>query len=189
VQGDVNGLLNSLFSSRIADPAARQAFVSQLISERGLPATLSEPLDLFTEQATLEQTIEGTVNLVGVRNTVLITAYHRRTEPVPGTVSAEIDILSRAQIDNTQVGTTVVWSHRITPLYTLTTSADWFRVVANDDSGFHSKQGTLTTMLSAALSRLTRVFGGIRYQRFTTGSQPATVEETAVFVGIDHSFR
>jgi len=187
-QGDVNTLLDSLFSSRITDPAARQAFVDQLISERGLPATLSQPLDLFTEQATLQQTIEGTVNLVGVRNTVLITAYHRRTEPVPGTVSAEIDLLARAQIDNTQDGATVAWSHRITPLYTLTTTADWFRVVANDASGFNSKQGTVTSMLSAALSRLTRVFGGIRYQRFTTGSQQATVEETAVFVGIDHSF-
>ena len=188
-QGDVNTLLNSLFASRLTDPVARQAFVDQLISERGLPTTLSQPLDLFTEQATLEQSIEGSVNLIGARNTVLITAYQRRTEPVPGTASAEIDILSRAQIDNTQTGANVVWSHQITPLYTLTMNAEWFKVVANDSSGFNSKQATLTTTLSAALSRLTRVFGGIRYQRFTTGSQSAYIDETAVFVGIDHSFR
>ena len=188
-QADVNTLLNSLFSSRFPDPLARQTFVDQFISERGLPATLSQPLSIFTEQATLQQSIEASVNLIGVRNAVLITAYHRRTEPVPGTLSSEIDFLARAQIDNTQDGANVVWSYRITPFYTLSTSADWFRTVANDASGFHSRQGTLQTTLSAELSRLTRVFGGLRYQRFSTAGVSSSIEETAVFVGIDHAFR
>jgi uncharacterized protein (PEP-CTERM system associated) len=186
-QADVDALLNTLFASRLTDPAARQAFVDQLIRDRGLPSALASPLDLFTQQATLQESVDATLNLVGARNTVLLTAYRRRTEPVPGTTFVLLDLLA-SQIDNTQVGGNVVWSYRITPFYTLSTSADWFRAVANDESNLRSRQTTLQTSLSAAISRLTRVFGGIRYQRFTS-NQPSTIEETALFVGIDHAFR
>jgi uncharacterized protein (PEP-CTERM system associated) len=187
-QGNVDALLNALYGSRITDPVARQALVDQLIRERGLPATLSSPLDLFTQQATLQESVDTSINLLGARNTVLITAYRRRIEPIPGTALALLDILPSSQIDNTQLGGNVVWSYRITPLYTLATSADWYRAVANDASGVRSRQWSMQSTLSAPLSRLTRVFGGIRYQHFTSSGE-ATIEETAVFVGLDHAFR
>ena len=187
-QGNVDMLLNTLFASRITDPVARQTFVDQLIRERGLPATLASPLDLFTQQATLQETVDTSINLLGARNSVLMTAYRRRIQPVPGTTLALLDVLPASQIDNTQVGTNVVWSYRITPLYTLSTSADWYRAVANDQSGLRSQQWSMQSTLSAPLSKLTRLFGGVRYQRFTSNRE-ATIEETAVFVGLDHAFR
>ena len=187
-QANVAALLDALFASRITDPAARQTFVDQLIQERGLPSTLSTPLNLFTQQATLQQSIDAGVTLLGARNTILVTVYRRRTQPIPGTDVALLDLLSASQIDNTQTGTNAAWTYRLTPFYTLSTSADWNRTVANDQSDLHSRQLTLQTSLSAAVSKLTRLFGGIRYQRFTSNPQ-ATIEETALFVGLDHAFR
>lgn len=186
-QGNTAVLLDSLFASRITDPLARQAFVEQLIRERGLPSTLTGPLDLFSQQITLQENIEGSVNLLGVRNAVLVSAYRRRTEPVPGSALALIDVIPLTQIDNTQVGANVVWTYRLTPLYTLTSNADWSRTSVNDEGGENSKQGTLQVILSAPLSRLTTVYTGARYQRFTSNLQ-GRIEESAVFVGISHSF-
>lgn len=187
-QGNVDAILNALFASRITDPVARQTFVDQLIRERGLPATLSSPLDLFTQQATIQETLDTSINLLGARNTVVITAYRRRVEPIPGTTLALVNLLSASQIDNTQVGANVVWSYRITPLYTLTTNANWYRTVANDQSDLRSRQWIMQSTLAAPLSKLTRVFGGVRYQRFTS-SHEARIEETSLFVGLDHAFR
>jgi len=187
-QGNVAALLDSLFSSRLTDPAARQAFVQQLIRERGLPATLTGPLDIFNQQVTLQESFEGTVNLIGVRNAVLLTAYRRRTEPIPGSTQVLIDLLSTLQTNNTQYGSTVVWTYRLTPLYTLATSADWFRTDANDESGLQSKQATLQVALTAPLTKVTSVYAGARYQRFTSNLQ-SPIEESAVFVGINHIFR
>ena len=187
-QGNVAALLDSLFSSRLTDPAARQAFVQQLIRERGLPATLTGPLDIFNQQVTLQESFEGTVNLIGVRNAVLLTAYRRRTEPIPGSTQVLVDLLSTLQTNNTQYGSTVVWTYRLTPLYTLATSADWFRTDANDESGLQSKQATLQVALTAPLTKVTSVYAGARYQRFTSNLQ-SPIEESAVFVGINHIFR
>jgi len=187
VEGSVDALLNAIFASRLTDPIGRQAFVDQLIRDRGLPSTLTSPIDLFAEQAVLQESLVATVNLLGARNAVLLTAYRRRTEPLPGTSFAFLD-LGTSQIDNTQTGSNVVWTYRLTPLYTLSSSADWYRAVANDQSGVRSHQFTLQTAISAALSRLTRAFAGVRYQRFTS-NQPSTIEETALFVGLDHAFR
>jgi uncharacterized protein (PEP-CTERM system associated) len=187
VDASVDALLNSIFASRLTDPIARQAFVDVLIRDRGLPARLASPIDLFTEQAVLQESLDATVNLLGARNAVLVTAYRRRTEPVAGTTFAFLD-LGTSQIDNTQIGTNVVWTYRLTAFYTLSTSADWFRAAANDRSGTRSHQLTLQTALSATLSRLTRAFAGVRYQRFTSNLE-SPVQETALFVGLDHAFR
>jgi uncharacterized protein (PEP-CTERM system associated) len=186
-ESNVEALLNSIFASRLTDPIARQSFVDQLIHDRGLPSTLASPIDLFTEQPVLQESLDATVSLLGARNSVLMTAYRRRTERIPGTAFALLD-LNTSQTDNTQIGTNVVWSHRLTAVYSLSTSADWFRTDANDQSGTRSRQLTLQTALSAALSSLTRAFAGVRHQRFTSNSH-ATIEETAIFMGLDHAFR
>jgi uncharacterized protein (PEP-CTERM system associated) len=186
-ESNVEALLNSIFASRLTDPIARQSFVDQLIHDRGLPSTLASPIDLFTEQPVLQESLDATVSLLGARNSVLMTAYRRRTERIPGTAFALLD-LNTSQTDNTQIGTNVVWSLRLTAVYSLSTSADWFRTDANDQSGTRSRQLTLQTALSAALSSLTRAFAGVRHQRFTSNSH-ATIEETAIFMGLDHAFR
>ena len=187
-QTDVSAALNTLFASRIADPAARQTFVDQLIRDRGLPTTLTGPVNLFTQQITLQESVQGTVTLLGVRNTVVVVAYRTRSEPVASADLPSGDLIATSNVDNTQTGTSVVWSYRLTPLYTLATTGTWSRTVANDESGEQSKQGTLQVVLSAPLSTLTSAFAGLRYQRFTSNRQ-SDIEESAVFVGITHTFR
>lgn len=184
---DVGALLNQLFSSRFADPAARQVFVDQLIRDRGLPAVLSSPLSLYTQQITLQESVQATVGLLGARNSIFLTVYRTRSEPIAGGTATPIDLFG-PQVENTQTGTNVVWTYKLTTLYTLITSGDWFRTVANDSSGGRSNQGTLRIAISAPLSPLTSIVAGARYQRLTSNVQFG-YNETAAFAGISHLFK
>jgi uncharacterized protein (PEP-CTERM system associated) len=185
---DVNALLNRLFSSRVADPAQRQTLVDEVIRDRGLPSVLSSPLSLFTQQVTLQENFQGTVGLLGARNSVFLTAYRSRSEPLLSAAPSALDVILLSQIDNTQTGTTAVWTHNLTQLYVLSTSVDWVRTVANDASDRHSSQVGAQSVISAALSPLTHAFAGLRYLRFSS-SVSAGYDQAAVFVGVTHVFR
>lgn len=188
---DVDTLLNGLFASRVSDPVQREAFVQQLIQDRGLPPVLSSPLALFTEQITLQQTLQATMGLLGARNSVFVTAYRTRNEPVAGQAGTPtgtlIDVLA-LQTNNIQTGANVVWSYKLTQLYTLSSSVDWVRTVPIDDSSVESNQRTFSIVLSAPLSPLTNVYTGVRHQRLVSDVQQS-YRETAVFVGMRHVFK
>ncbi len=183
---DVSLLLNQLFASRFPDPTQRQTAVDQLIRDRGLPAVLSSPLALYTQQITLEESVLGTVGLIGSRNTVFISIFRARNEPLlSATASAGLtDILTAS----TQTGTNAVWTLKLTPLYTLTTIVDWTRTAGNGDNGRESNQYTFSSVIEAPLSPLTKIFGGARYQRFVSNLEN-DYRETAAFFGISHVFR
>jgi uncharacterized protein (PEP-CTERM system associated) len=183
---DVNTLLNGIFATRVTDPFQREALVQQLIQERGLPSTLSSPLTLFTEQVTLQQSVQGTMGVLGARNSVFVTAYRTRSEPVTGQGSLT-DLIS-LQTDNTQMGANAVWTYKLTPLYTLSSSFDWIRTVPNNDSGVETTERTFSLILSAPLSPLTNVYTGLRHQRLVSDVQQS-YRETAVFVGMRHIFK
>jgi uncharacterized protein (PEP-CTERM system associated) len=183
---DVGALLNQLFIPRVTDPAQRQIFVDQFIRDRGLPATLSSPLALYSQQVTLQQILQASVGLIGARNTVFITGYRNRSDPVLS--ASPLSDLSSLQFNNTQIGANVVWTEKLTALYTLTTSADWVRTTDNSDAGLRSNQVILSSIVSAAISPVTTVYGGARFQRFISNVNDS-YREAAAIVGINHIFR
>jgi uncharacterized protein (PEP-CTERM system associated) len=184
---DVSSLLNQLFGSRISDPAQRQAAVDQLIRDRGLPTVLDSPLDLFTQQITLQESIQGTAGLLGARNSVFFTAYRTRNEPITSAAASPIDFLN-SHADNTQTGVNVAWNHALTALYVLSVRAGWAHTVANDLTEGRANQGTLRVIVSAPLSPLTQVFVGARYQRLLS-NLGSGYYESAAFAGVNHLFR
>ncbi len=184
---DVDTLLNQLFSSRFPDPAQRQTFVDQLIHDRGLPPVLSSALTLYSQQVTLQESVQGTVGLLGARNSVFVTAYRTRSEPITSADISTADLPSFF-LNNTQTGANIVWTYKLTPLYLLTTSGDWVRTVDNSDLGGSSYQFTFRSVVSAPLSPVTIVYAGVRYQHLTSNITFG-YNETAVLVGINHIFR
>jgi uncharacterized protein (PEP-CTERM system associated) len=184
---NVNLLLNNLFSSRLTDPAQRQAFVNQFIRDRGLPAVLGGPLALVTQQVTLQERLEARAGLIGARNSLIGSVYRQKAEPI-GTTNGRVSDLLLAQENNTQTGGNIVWTLKVTPLYTLATSADYVRTVENVSDGEHARQLTFTVVLSAPLSPLTTVQVGGRWQRLLSNLDNS-YRETALFFGMRHVFR
>jgi uncharacterized protein (PEP-CTERM system associated) len=181
-QDNVSTLLDRLFATRYPDPTQRQAFVDQTIRERGLPQVLTGPLALFTQQVTLQESLLATAGIVGARNTVLTTLYRQRTRPV-GTLQTALESLLLAQ-DTTQTGGNVVWTWRVTPFYTLSTSADYSDSVAHDPD-VRSQLLTLRSTLSAKVSQRTDLSFGLRWQRMLSNIDNS-YRETAMFVGIHY---
>jgi uncharacterized protein (PEP-CTERM system associated) len=189
---DVQSLLNQLFLSSIPDPAQRQTFIDQFIRNRGLPAVLSSPVNLFSDQITLVQQVSASAGLIGARNSILFSIFHTRQQPVSAT-DTELSGLFAAQNNNTQNGGSVVWTHALsgTMIFALTGAAS--RTESNvPQTGIGgagtSRQGAITANLSSPLSANTSATAGIRYQVFRSDLS-LSYTEAAAFVGVNHTFR
>jgi len=184
--GDVAGILNQLFLSRVPDPAARQTLINQYIADRGLPQFLNGPVNLYTQQVTLQESFIATMGLLGARNSVFLTAYRLRQAPITGSGNTVPDPLA-GLTDNTQYGTSVVWTHALTPVMTLTGAVDLLRTVDNTETGGSTRQGGIRAEITTRIAPYTDVYGGIRYQVLRS-TLTTDYDELAVFVGVGHVF-
>jgi len=182
---DVTAALNQLFLSRVTDPAARQALVNQVIADRGLPLYLTSPVTIYNQQVQLQESLVATAGFLGVRNTLFLTAFRLKVEPITGSGSVLPPVIE-ALTSNTQSGGNLVWSHSVTPSLTLTGSVDGSRTVQNTQPGV-TKQATVRFGATTPLSALTSVFGGVRYQS-SRSTITTDYEEAAVYVGFNHKF-
>ena len=191
---DVAALLNSLFSSRVTDPAQRQALVNQAIAERGLPQTLGSAVALYAQQITLAESETATFGILGARNSVFVNAYRARNQPVPGTPSDVLAPLFSQLVDNTQLGANVVWTHQLTGNLAAGLTGGWSRTTQNG-APFENqalvgttKLYTFDATLTQTLTKLTSLLAGLRYQ--DANSEVSTsYREFAVFFGVTHRFR
>jgi uncharacterized protein (PEP-CTERM system associated) len=186
--GDVSGMLNGLFLGRVPDPLQRQQLVDQVIHQRGLPTVLTSPVAIFTDQLTIVESLLGTVAVIGARNALLFSVFRYHNQPVAGSDLGEVaDILTNS-IDNTQVGTGVVWTHQLAPDLNLVTNADWSRTESNDIPGDSTRLLTVRAMLSRNLSQRTSIYGGARFQD-SHSTVTSSYREAAVLFGLIYEFR
>ena len=191
---NVSTLLNDLLSSRIVDPIQREQAVEQIIRNRGLPETLTGPVSLYSQQITLLQGVSASVGLLGARNSVFLTAFHTRNEPIAGSgepIPPELSGLN----NNTQTGLNLAWTLQLTALARLTTLFNWSRVVPNaplgngDESRETTNQGTVQTAVGTLLSPRTSLYAGVRYQVQRSNLPDSGYNEAAAFVGMNYRFR
>ena len=85
-------LLNTLFLTTIPDPTQRQQTIDQFIRDRGLPAVLSSARQpVFAADTCCRNRRPPASACSGARNTVLLTVFNVRSEPI----SASGDIADR----------------------------------------------------------------------------------------------
>lgn len=191
---DVATLLNALFTSQVADPAQRQALVNQVIAERGLPQSLGSALALYAQQITLAESETATFGILGARNSIFLSAFRSRNEPVPGTPSDVLTPLFSTLLDNTQVGAHAVWTHRLAANLSAGLTGGWSRTTQNGGMFENAAEVGSTTLytvdatLSRSISKLTSILTGLRYQD-SSSDVNASYREFAVYVGVTHRFR
>jgi uncharacterized protein (PEP-CTERM system associated) len=187
VGGDVQALLNQLFVTRIPDPAQRTTIVNQFIADRGLPATLAAPIALLTQRVTLQESLLASVGLLGARNSVFVSAYRQRNEPI-GTPDEVLPPELFGLQNNTQYGAGVVWSHQIAPLVTLTAHLDGSRTLANGSATGSTRQVTAQAIVTTKLSARTSTHAGVRYQ-LSRSDVGFDYDEAAIFAGLTYQLR
>ena len=106
---DTSGYLDTLYSSRFPDPAARQKAVEDFIARTGLPPSLSSPINFFTTQLFLSKRWQASTGILGVRNVVLANVFSERREGLAGDL-----VLPTAPNATKQTGASMAWNWRMT---------------------------------------------------------------------------
>jgi uncharacterized protein (PEP-CTERM system associated) len=187
--GNVQGILNQLFISRIPDPTLRQDAINALIQNQGLPPNLLSPVNLYTQQILLVENVSASVGLLGARNSVFATVFYLRQEPIAGSGTPLPPILASATLNNnTQEGANLVWTYSLTPSVSLnlTTTALW--TTANAPFSARTKQGNVDLTVTSPLSARTTAFAGARYQTFRPDFAQG-YNEAAIFAGLTYTFK
>lgn len=186
---NVPGLLNDLFLSRIPDPAQRQQAVNAIIDKGSLPSELNTPVNLYTQQITLNQRLSATMGLLGARNSMFVTLFRYATEPITDSGSVLPPAFALGN-NNTQLGLNFVWSHSLTPLTALNLTAYALRTEANGGQVGVTNQSFVQLALNSPLSPNASVSAGVRYQHLSSYFPGVTgYTESAVFAGITYAFR
>jgi uncharacterized protein (PEP-CTERM system associated) len=184
---DVSTFLNALFAPVVSDPALRQQLVDQLIEDRGLPVTTSGPVNLYTDQTLLQENVSARVGLLGARNTVYLSGYYLRSEPITATGTPLPPILSFGN-DNTQTGGSLVWSHTLLAQVNLVAQLLGSQTESNAAPHARTRRGMVRVAVGTPVTPRTALFGGVRYQT-QTSNVAQEYNEAAAFVGISHTFR
>ncbi len=187
---NVAAMLDQLFVSRIPDPTQRQQAVTAVIDNRRLPSELSSPVNLYTQQLTLNQNLSATMGLLGARNNLFVTLFRYETQPISGSGLILPPSIYFGGNNNTQYGANAVWSHSLTPLTTLNFTVNALRTEANADLPGVTDQGLARLAITSRLSPNASVSAGARYQTLNSSFPGVTdYNESAVFAGISYTFR
>ncbi len=180
---NITSYLNQLFLTSVPDPLQRAALIAQIIQGGGLPLFLPGGVNLYSQQATIQQSATASFGLLGARNTLFFTGYHLRTDAVGGTAVPILGFSSA--VNNSQLGGGIAWTHKFSPSLSLNTTADWLR--AESLTVGKTTQETLRLTLTSPVSVNTSLYGGGRYQRFRSDIS-LNYSEAALIFGLIHTF-
>ena len=186
--GNTAALLDQIFLARFPDPVERQAAVQQFLSVTGTPAFLANSLAFYTEQAILQERLQGSLGLLGTRNSITFTAFKSRSTALTESVSplpAEVFLEVGRRVEQTGFGLSA--SHRLTGNTSITASAN--RVFAESEQPVvvESRNDSLALSLSHTLSPRTTTFAGATYAKGQPAGEPAR-HARSVFAGLNHRF-
>ena len=186
--GNVQGILNQLFISRIPDPTQRQDAIDALILNQGLPTNLLSPVNLYTQQILIAENVSATVGLLGARNTLFLTLFYLRNEPITGSGNPLPPILSNANNDTTQQGASFIWTHNLTPSVTMNLTVNATQSKLNAPLTGSTNQGVIRLFVTSPVSARTTVFAGARYQISRT-DVAVDYNEAAIFAGLNYTYK
>lgn len=183
-------LLDGMLASQYPDPTTRARAVQNLLAVSGLPSTLPNAINYYTQSATLQDALTATAVLLVERNSYSASMFHTRTSDLllPGT--PPLSSLLLASADYVQNGIGLSYGRRLTPvmslnlgvLHALTTGFGL-------NQGVSTRQTTLIVQLNRQLSPQTIVVVGVRRQLLDTANTGIlSANESAIYAGLTHQF-
>lgn len=183
---DVRTLVDALLTTRIPDPVQRTEAVQRLISELGLPPTLSSALELFAGYAQLQRSVSATALFSGRRTTVSLTAYRTKYERLPDEDLGAT--LGASAADNRQHGVEADFSRRLTPLLVGGLTVRYAKIEGLGASlGTATDERSVRARLNFNLSPRTTFTLGLR-RRLLDSNIVTSGNETAVIAGLVHRY-
>jgi len=120
------GFLDTLFLSSIPDPAARQTAVQNFITQNGLPPSLNNPLNFFTNIPFLTKGWRASFGILGTQNSVMANVFTQTrflTSGIQPGVVTDLSLTSSSK----QTGASLLWTTRISSQTSSNVSAGYTR--------------------------------------------------------------
>lgn len=133
VPGNINTstFLNQLWQTSVPDPVLRQQLVDSFIRTNGLPASLAQSINTYSNQVFLQKSLQGSVAITGAQNTVLLSIYNtlRNAQSAP---LGPVDPSNPNALTNTkQSGANVMWNLVFSPRTSANVSLGYNRASAD----------------------------------------------------------
>ncbi len=111
---DTSAFLNRLWETTIPDATSRQQTVDNFIRDSNLPASLSQPINTFTNQVFLQKSLQGSIGLTGVKNTIVLNLYNNLREPLS---TGGVDVILNPSLLRKvrQTGANTLWNFQFSP--------------------------------------------------------------------------
>ncbi len=183
-------LLDGMLASQYPDPAARARAVQNLLSVTGLPSTLPNAINYYTQSATLQDTLTATAVLLDQRNSYAASLFHAKTQDLILPGSAPLTSLLLASADYVQNGVGLSYGRRLTPVMSLNVGVlRALNTGFGPNAGVSTRQTTFIVQLNRRLSPQTLLVVGLRRQLLdTTNTGILNANESAIYAGLTHQF-
>ncbi len=80
--GNTAALVDAIFASRIPDPAERREAVDQFLLASGAPSFLSSSLSFYSTQIFLQERLDASVGIIGLRNSLTFLVFASDSERI-----------------------------------------------------------------------------------------------------------
>jgi uncharacterized protein (PEP-CTERM system associated) len=191
--GNTAALVDAIFAPRIPDPTERRAAVDQFLFASGTPSFLSSSLSFYTTQIFLQERLDASVGIIGVRNSLTFLVFasdsERISEGLTGVVPDAFLLGDRIKMR----GFGLRADHKLTPFTWIGASA--IRTHSRQEeptvSSIETRNDNLTLTLNHRLSPRTITFAGLGYYGLDNEIENRDATSTwsySLFVGLDHRF-
>lgn len=176
-------LLFAQFAKIEPDPVERAQLVNDFMRANGIDPNASFNIGYLPSQVVLERRQDASVSWMGVRDTLIFSLYQTQSESLqPGLLNPD-DAFAGGNVLRWR-GLRASWSHRLTPLSTLSVNASGQRTTES----FGGQETTVWTglaMWSRQIAARARLSLSARY---TTQTGSSTYNETALLGLLSMSF-
>ncbi len=182
---NVAQLLDAMLVTRIPNAVDRAAAVQQFISQRNLPSSLANNVDIYSGSAQLVQSASLSVALLGTRHALTLRVFDQKTEDLLGPNDPTPLFSGNAR----QRGQGLTFSRRLTPDMTADASVTHAKVTGfgATNAGLRTSNTALQLGLSHQVSLRTTATVAVRHQSIDSTTVPSA-RENALTAGVLHRF-
>lgn len=181
---------SDLLSAQFPDPQQRAEQVRQLLARTGIPQEAIPQAGFLTSAVQLERRIEGSIALLGARNTWTVSANHRISRALTSLgESVTVDSLAASEIS--EQGLFLNVNHRLTEQDSVLASASWQRNRGAGDNPLETITRRFELVVTKRLGSTSNGSLGFRAVRSDGGAETGRANgyrENAVFGGLSHQF-
>jgi uncharacterized protein (PEP-CTERM system associated) len=182
---DLASALDQILSTRISNPLERSRVVQELIDSRGLPGTLTQSLEIFSEAAQLEESATLTLAVLGARHFGSLSVFSSKATELTRAGESSLALSLR---DNKQDGGSFQFGRRLSPQSSVNMAVSGTRVVGLGLlAGQSSVSKSLRLSFDQQLADHTVTSLGWRRQLVFSTSQPYA-QEIGLFGAVSHRF-